>query len=889
MAEETTDTILKVSIKNEMEKSYLDYAMSVIVGRALPDARDGLKPVHRRVLYAMKEMGSGSRSAYKKSARIVGDTMGKYHPHGDQSIYDTMVRMAQDFSLRYPLVDGQGNFGSVDGDKAAAMRYTESRLASIADSVLLDIDEATVNFRENYDGSLQEPTVLPGLLPGLLVNGSSGIAVGMATNMAPHNLSEIIAALNLLIDNPRVSLAEIMTVLPGPDFPTGGTIMGRKGIFDAFTEGQGSVKIRGKMINESDDKNQYLIVTEIPFMVQKNRLLEEISKMIRDKKIEGIRDIRDESDQKGMRVVFELKRDASPMIVENQLYKNSVLETSFSINNVALVKGKPQRMNLIQLLKVYLTHRREIVTRRTKHRLKKAEERAHIVEGILVAISKMDKVIAFIRGAAGRDAVIEGLQKKFPLSKIQSKAIADMRLYQLSRQDADERKEELAVLKSTMNELKSILADRTKVMSIIKGELQQLDEKYGDARRTLISDFDGDLNTEDLIPRSQVVVMRTHEGYIKRVDMDEYQAQHRGGKGRIGIKAKEGDFPVELHSMASHDHLLFFTTVGSIYFLKAWQIPDVSRYSKGTPLVQLLQKLDAGRKEKDEKVLCMLPVPDIKATEQYFLFATKNGLIKKTQMEAYSSRILRAWASDQGFRAIILNDGDELVGVSISDGENQVMLATVKGMINRFSEEQITAVGRNAKGVIGMRLKENDKVMGMTLVNENDDLLTVTQKGYGQRRRFGTGEMVPVLDDKGKKILDEKGEVKLDRDGYRKTSRAAKGVKNILIDEKSGDVIAILTPKGANQILATTTSGKVIRTHIESIGIRQSFARGVKIMKVEENENIVAVALHNEDDEKKTKDSNENGQQLCPECKAGKLILDDGKYVCGTCGLIKDA
>ncbi|HJL71421.1 MAG TPA: DNA topoisomerase (ATP-hydrolyzing), partial [Candidatus Poseidoniia archaeon] len=537
MTEETTDTILKISIKDEMEKSYLDYAMSVIVGRALPDARDGLKPVHRRVLYAMKEMGSGSRSSYKKSARIVGDTMGKYHPHGDQSIYDTMVRMAQEFSLRYPLVDGQGNFGSVDGDKAAAMRYTESRLASIADSVLSDLDEGTVDFRENYDGSLQEPTVLPGLLPGLLVNGSSGIAVGMATNMAPHNLSEIIAALNLLIDNPRVPLAEIMAVLPGPDFPTGGTIMGRKGIFDAYTVGQGSVKMRGKIIHESDDKNEYLIVTEIPFMVQKNRLLEEISKMLRDKKIEGIRDIRDESDQKGMRVVFELKRDSSPMIVENQLYKHSALATSFAINNVALVKGQPKRMNLIELLKVYLTHRREIVTRRTKHRLKKAEDRAHIVEGLLIAISKMDKVIAFIRGAAGRDEVISGLQKKFSLSKIQSKAIAEMRLYQLSQQDVNERKAELSDLKNTMAELKSILADRTKVMAIIKEELQQLDEKHGDARRTVISDFDGDLNTEDLIPRSQVVVMRTYEGYIKRVGLDEYQAQHRGGKGRIGIKA----------------------------------------------------------------------------------------------------------------------------------------------------------------------------------------------------------------------------------------------------------------------------------------------------------------------------------------------------------------
>ena len=861
MAEETTDTILKVSIEKEMRKSYLDYAMSVIVGRALPDARDGLKPVHRRVLYAMKEMGSGPRSSYKKSARIVGDTMGKYHPHGDQSIYDTMVRMAQEFSLRYPLVDGQGNFGSVDGDKAAAMRYTESRLASIADSVLSDIDEGTVDFRENYDGSLQEPTVLPGLLPGLLVNGSSGIAVGMATNMAPHNLSEIIAALNLLIDNPRVPLAEIMTVLPGPDFPTGGTIMGRKGIFDAYTVGQGSVKMRGKIIHESDDKNEYLIVTEIPFMVQKNRLLEEISKMLRDKKIEGIRDIRDESDQKGMRVVFELKRDSSPMIVENQLYKHSALATSFAINNVALVKGQPKRMNLIELLKVYLTHRREIVTRRTKHRLKKAEDRAHIVEGLLIAISKMDKVIAFIRGAAGRDEVISGLQKKFSLSKIQSKAIAEMRLYQLSQQDVNERKAELSDLKNTMAELKSILADRTKVMAIIKEELQQLDEKHGDARRTVISDFDGDLNTEDLIPRSQVVVMRTYEGYIKRVGLDEYQAQHRGGKGRIGIKAKEGDFPVELYSMGSHDYLLFFTTAGSMYFLKAWQIPDVSRYSKGTPLVQLLQKLDEGRKEKDEKVLCMLPVANIDVDGHYFLFATQKGIIKKTRLEEYSSRIKRAWASDQGFRAITLKDKDELVGVAISEGDSQVMFATKGGMANRFSEGEVRIVGRNGQGVIGMRLKDKDEVIGMSLVDDEDILLTITEKGYGKRANA---------------------------DNYRLTKRGAKGVLNIKVDEKSGYVVATMTPGDANQILATTSSGKVIRTHVDTIRQIARVGRGVKVMAVDDDETVVAVALHNEDDEEKNVDPPSKGE-VCPECKSGKLVLDDGKYVCGTCGLIKDA
>ena len=862
MTTENNDTILKISLEKEMRKSYLDYAMSVIVGRALPDARDGLKPVHRRVLYAMKEMGSGSRSPYKKSARIVGDTMGKYHPHGDQAIYDTMVRMAQDFSLRYPLVDGQGNFGSIDGDIAAAMRYTESRLATIADTVLSDLDEDTVIFRDNYDGSLKEPTVLPGLLPGLLVNGSSGIAVGMATNMAPHNLSEVCEALNLLMDNPSISLAEIMEVLPGPDFPTGGTIMGRKGIFDAYSKGQGSVKMRGTVKHESTEKNEYLVVTEIPFMVQKNRLLEDVSKMVRDKKIEGIRDIRDESDQTEMRVVFELKRDAAPMIVENQLYKHSVLETSFAINNVALVKGQPRRMGLIDLLEVYIEHRKEIVTKRTEYRLKKAEERAHIVEGLLLAISQMDEVIAFIRDSAGRDAVIAGLQTTFSLSEIQSKAIADMRLYQLSRQDAEERKKELEDLKTIMADLKSILADPSKILAIIKEDLSQLNEKHGDPRRTLISDFDGDLATEDLIPRSQVVVMRTHEGYIKRVDLDEYQAQHRGGKGRIGIKAKEGDFPVELYSMGSHDHLLFFTTAGSMYFLKAWQIPDVSRYSKGTPLVQLLQKLDEGRQSKDEKVLCMLPVANITGDGHYFLFATRNGIVKKTRLEEYSSRIQRAWARDQGFRAITLKENYELIGVNISEGDSQVMLATKLGMANRFSEGEVRIVGRNGQGVIGMRLKDKDEVIGMTLVHEEDILLTITEKGYGKRASA---------------------------ENYRLTKRGAKGVKNIKVDAKSGNVVATFTPGQANQVLATTSSGKVIRTHIESIRQIARVGRGVKVMSVDDNETVVAVALHDEDDEERNIDPSPNEDMACSECDEGKLVLDGDKYVCGTCGLIKDA
>ncbi|MEC8869164.1 MAG: DNA gyrase subunit A, partial [Candidatus Thermoplasmatota archaeon] len=698
MAETESDTVLERNIETEMRKSYLEYAMSVIVGRALPDARDGLKPVHRRVLFAMREMGSGPRSPYKKSARIVGDTMGKYHPHGDQAIYDTMVRMAQDFSLRYPLVDGQGNFGSVDGDRAAAMRYTESRLAPIAETVLRDIDEDTVDFVDNYDGSLQEPSVLPGVLPGLLLNGSAGIAVGMTTNMPPHNLTEVVEALLLQLADPEVSLSRIMEVLPGPDFPTGGTIMGRQGIYNAFSKGQGQIKLRGRVAHEEAGKQQRLIVSEIPYGLQKNRLLEEISKLVRDKKVAGIRDLRDESDRHGMRVVVELKQDASPQIVENLLFKHSALESSFAVNAVALVKGQPVRLALPQQLAVYLEHRREVVERRSRYRLKKAQERAHIVEGLLLAISQLDAIIDFIRKADGRDAVVAGLQTQFNLSEPQAKAIAEMRLYQLSRQDANARRDELAELKATITDLQDVLARTERVSEIIRAELLELKEKYGDERRTEISDWEGDIDTEDLIPRSQVVVMRTQEGYIKRVELDEYRAQRRGGKGRIGIKAKEGDTPVEIYSLGSHDHVLFFTSDGAMYFLKAWQVPDVSRYAKGTPLVQLLQKLDEKRHESDEKVLRMLPVANLEAEGHYLVLATRNGIVKRTRLEEFTQRIARGWKVDQGFRAITLKEGDELIDVAISDGSNQVMFATRNGMANRASEGEIRVVGRGGQG-----------------------------------------------------------------------------------------------------------------------------------------------------------------------------------------------
>jgi DNA gyrase subunit A len=866
LAETESGTVLERNIETEMRKSYLEYAMSVIVGRALPDARDGLKPVHRRVLFAMREMGSGPRSPYKKSARIVGDTMGKYHPHGDQAIYDTMVRMAQDFSLRYPLVDGQGNFGSVDGDRAAAMRYTESRLAPIAETVLRDIDEDTVDFIDNYDGSLQEPSVLPGVLPGLLVNGSAGIAVGMATNMPPHNLAEVVEALLLQLADPGVSLARIMEVLPGPDFPTGGTIMGRQGIYNAFSKGQGQIKLRGSVAHEEVGKQQRLIIREIPYGLQKNRLLEEISKLVRDKKVAGIRDLRDESDRHGMRVVVELKQDASPQIVENLLFKHSALESSFAVNAVALVKGQPVRLALPQLLAVYLEHRREVVERRSRYRLKKAQERGHIVEGLLLAISQLDAIIDFIRKADGRDAVVAGLQTQFNLSEPQAKAIAEMRLYQLSRQDADARRDELAELKATITDLQDVLARTERVSEIIRTELLELKEKYGDERRTEISDWEGDIDTEDLIPRSQVVVMRTQEGYIKRVELDEYRAQRRGGKGRIGIKAKEGDTPVEIYSLGSHDHILFFTSDGSMYFLKAWQIPDVSRYAKGTPLVQLLEKLDKKRHKSNEKVLRMLPVANLEAEGHYLVLATRNGIVKRTRLEEFTKRIARGWKVDQGFRAITLKEGDELIDVAISDGSSQVMFATRNGMANRASEGEIRVVGRGGQGVIGIRLKEGDSVISMALVDDEGILLTITELGYGKRASVAN---------------------------YRLTKRGARGVLNLKPDKKSGAVIACLPVGEAQQLLATTSSGKVIRTEIDSIREIKRIGRGVKVMSLEKGEKVVAVALHTEvesdNDELVAADEQATAAGLCPECRSGRLKPDGDKLICGTCGLIIDA
>ena len=814
-----------------MKQSYLDYAMSVIVGRALPDARDGLKPVHRRVLYAMHEMGSGPRAAYKKSARIVGDVMGKYHPHGDQAIYDTMVRMAQVFSLRYPLVDGQGNFGSIDGDRAAAMRYTESRMAAITLEVLTDLEQDTVDFTPNYDGSLKEPTVLPGRLPGLLVNGAAGIAVGMATNMPPHNLREVAAALLLVIDDSEVSLPRLMEALPGPDFPTGGLILGRGGIFNAYSTGQGRLKVRGRVTVEGEPgAKQRLVFTEIPYNLEKNRLLETISELVRDKKLTGIADLRDESDRRGMRVVVELRRDAQPEVVENLLYKHTPLESTFAINNVALVNNRPRRLGLRELLDIYLDHRREVVTRRSRFQLRQARDRAHILEGLLIAHANLDAVIALVREAEGREAVLVGLQERFELSEAQAKAIADMRLYQLSRLDVEERRKELAELRERIAELETVLADPARVLALVRAELVELREKFGDERRTEIVEDDGELVMEDLIERHPVVVMRTRAGYLKRMRLDDYRAQHRGGKGRTGIRTRGDDVPDEIYTLSSHDYLLLFTSLGGMYWVKAWQVPEMGHQARGTPVVQLLAKLDERGHDIDERVLRMLPVANLQSSEHYLLFATRRGVVKKTRLDEYSSRIERSWKSDQGLRAITLKEGDRVVDVAISDGHSEIMLATADGRANRFAEGDVRHIGRYGQGVRGVRLEEGDQVVSMALVTADDLLLTVTERGFGK--------LAPA-------------------ENYRLIHRGGKGVTNLKVDAKSGRVVAALPTRDANQLLATTRSGKVIRTGIEAIRVINRVGRGVHVMRLDDDDAVVAVTLHTAEEENETETGGE--------------------------------
>ena len=792
-------------IENEMRQAFLDYAMSVIVSRALPDARDGLKPVHRRILYAMKELGMTHTQAHKKSATAVGEVLGKYHPHGDSAIYDAMVRMAQDWSLRYPLVDGQGNFGSVDGDGAAAMRYTEARLAKIAAPILDDLDKDTVDWVPNYDGRLQEPKVLPATVPNLLVNGSDGIAVGMATKMPPHNLGEVIDAAVRIIDEPEASSEDLMEHVLGPDFPTGGIIYGRGGIRDAIMTGKGRVVVRGRHTVESAGSDRDRIVfTELPYQVNKANLLMAIAELAKEKVIEGIADLRDESDRRGMRMVIELKKDAITDVVLNLLWKHTALQSSYSTNNLALVDGRPRTLGLRELLRVFLDHRFEVVTRRTKYELDKAEKRAHVLEGLLIALDQIDAVVALIRASKDAEEAREGLMAQFSLSEVQAKAILDMRLQKLTGLESDALRAEHEDLMKQIEYYRSVLADDGLVYGIIKEELLKVREDFADARRTTIEDGEIDIDNEDLIPEESSVYIFTKAGYLKRMPLDTYREQNRGGKGLKGMKAKDDDFVIGTSVGSTHDWLCFFTSTGRVHWLKGYRVPVGSRQSRGKPVVNLIQ-LDEG-----ERVENIIPVRDFEEEGQFLFFATKQGVVKRTPLSAYKNiRVV-------GIKAIELREGDELLGVRRTDGHQQIILATRNGQACRFDEDQVRSMGRVASGVRGINLAEGDQVVGLAAAEPGVQLLTVTENGYGKRT---------------------------DLEEYRKTNRGSKGVRTIIVNERNGGVRALRTVRGDESLLLITREGMVVRTRVEQVRLQGRSTQGVTVMRMSDDDTVVQVAV----------------------------------------------
>lgn len=791
-------------IETEMKYSYIDYAMSVIVGRALPDVRDGLKPVHRRILFAMSELSNTYDKPYKKCARIVGEVLGKFHPHGDLAVYESLVRMAQDFSLRYPLIDGQGNFGSVDGDSPAAMRYTECRLSKISDEMLTGIDEDTVDFVPNYDSTLKEPLVMPSRAPNLLINGSAGIAVGMATNIPPHNLGEVVDALVLLIDRPETDINDLMGVLKGPDFPTGGIICGRNGIFEAYSTGRGVIRVRARHHIELKDRDKRaIIVTELPYQVNKAELLTAIAELVKEKKIEGITDLRDESDRDGMRIVIELRRDAIDDIVINQLFARTALETSFGIINLALVNNKPEMLPIKEMLIRFLEHREQMVIRSTKFRLKKAEERIHLVDGLILAVDNIDEIIKTIRDSKKADEARDRLEQMFKLTEEQSKAILDMKLQKLTGLERQALKDERVELEKKIEQLKDILSSKSKTDYIIRNELLTLKKDFGDNRRTEISEQVDDLEVEDLIPIEDVVVTITNASYIKRVPLKTYSAQHRGGKGLIGMSTKEEDFVVYLFVTSTHDYILFLTNKGRCYWLKTYRIPDEGRYAKGKPIVNLLPKL-----EKDERVQSMIPVAGFE-DGRFLIFATKRGIIKKSRLSAYGN------VRNKGIIAVKLESGDELVDTRLTDGEREIVIATKYGLAARFHERAVRPMGRNATGVIGVRLRGEDEVVSMAVVNDSSVLLTLTEKGYGKR--------TPVAQ-------------------YRKTKRGAHGVITMKVVEKNGKVISALEVTESDEVLVTSRDGMIIRVPARYISVMGRNTTGVRIMKLDEGDRVMAVS-----------------------------------------------
>ncbi len=799
-----------VYIEDEMRQSYVDYAMSVIVGRALPDVRDGLKPVHRRVLFAMHDMGNHWNNAYRKSARVVGDVIGKYHPHGDAAAYDTIVRLAQNFSMRYCLVDGQGNFGSVDGDPPAAMRYTEIRMARIAEEILADIDKETVDFLPNYDDSLKEPSVLPSRLPNLLVNGASGIAVGMATNIPPHNLNEVIDGLIALVERPELTIDELMEYIPGPDFPTAGFIHGREGINQGYKTGRGSVQMRARVFTETVKRTgkEQIIVSEIPYMVNKTRLLEQMANLVNDKKIEGIADLRDESDRDGMRIVIELKRDAVPQIVINSLYKHTSLQETFGVNMLAIIDNRPKLLNLKEILEAFLGHRRETVIRRTAHDLRKAEERLHILEGLKIALDNLDAVITLIRESPDPRSAREGLMTSFGLSEAQSQAILEMRLQRLTGLERDKIIEEYRATEATIAELRGILADEKRVYAIIVEELREVKEAFGDERRTAIVDRAEDISIEDLIVEEDMVVTVSHEGYIKRNPITLYRAQHRGGKGKVGTTTRDEDFVEALFVASTHSHILFFTTIGKVYRIKVHELPQGGRSAKGRPVVNLLQLQDG------EKVSAFLPVREFQEG-RYVIFATRRGLVKKTALMAYSSPRVT------GIRAIALEENDSLIGVQLTDGDQDILLSTMDGQSIRFKEEQVRPTGRDTMGVIGIRLEEDDQVVSMEVLHPGASILTVSDKGMGKR----TG-------------IDE----------YRPQGRGGRGLITMKTTDRTGRVVGVQQVVDEDQLMLITDGGKIIRLRIGDLRVIGRNTQGVHLIDLDNGERVASLARLAEDD-----------------------------------------
>ncbi|MBN2142964.1 DNA gyrase subunit A [Candidatus Woesearchaeota archaeon] len=795
--------IISAVIDDEMRSSYLDYAMSVIIGRALPDVKDGFKPVHRRILFAMNDMGIRFNTPFKKCARIVGEVLGKYHPHGDSAVYDSLVRMAQDFSLRYPLIKGQGNFGSIDGDSAAAMRYTEAKLAKIADEMLQDIDKETVPFTDNFDGSLKEPIVLPSKFPNLLVNGSSGIAVGMATNIPPHNLKEVCSAVTRIIDNPDIEIRDLLEVVRGPDFPTGGIICGRNGINETYLYGRGSIEVKARLEDETKKDRERIIIKEIPYQINKSQLIEQIADCVNAKTVEGISDIRDESDRNGMRVVLELKRGANVEVVKNQLFKHTRLHTSFGAIMLALVDNQPKTLNLKQILVQFIDHRRTVVRKRTEFDLKKAEERAHILEGLIVALKHLDPIITLIKKANDPGAAKQKLMASYKLTEIQSQAILDMKLQRLTGLEQQKIRDEHTKLIALIKELEDILADEKKILNIIKQEMAEIIDKYGDERRTEIDESaTEEFNMEDLIKPEETVITVSREGYVKRQSLDIYKTQKRGGRGVIGATTKEEDVMEHLFVANTHDYILVFTDKGKVHWLRGYNIPEATRQSKGRPIINLI------RVDSDERVQAVIPVKEFDP-KHFLIFATKKGLVKKTSLKEYSN------PRQGGIIAIHLMEGDKVVEVVKTNGEEQIFIASKNGQAVKFSEKDARAVGRGSQGVRGIRLGGKDEVIGMIRARGTHTALTVTRNGYGKRSSF---------------------------DEYRFISRGGKGVRNIICSERNGPVVSIRAVKDYDEIMIVSEKGIIIRVPVKNISVIGRNTQGVRIMKLEPNDKVVAVA-----------------------------------------------